>query len=119
MLEYVLQMQKAGDAGFRYFPPATEIADEGDTFVNAAFVATEASAVALPLGGVASPDMLAITNMDETNYVEVGEDDGGFVAVQRIKPGRTLMLDLTELAAPYVKANTANCLVTYAVFAAS
>lgn len=74
------------------------------------------SAEAIPLGGCAAPGMAVFTNLDATNYVEIGYDSTGFVAVMKVAAGATVVVSLDGvMAAPYAKADTAAVLVSYTI----
>lgn len=79
-------------------------------YVRRTFVATTA-AIALPIGDIATPGWFLIINTDPTNYVEVMSATGGAVLL-RIKPGEFAM-GRFGVAAPALKANTANVTVDY------
>ena len=81
-------------------------------------IGTGAGGTALPLGSVATPGVCVIANLDATNYVTLGYDDSGFVAVMKILPGGFVVVHLDgAIAAPYLKADTDACLVSYTIAA--
>jgi hypothetical protein len=99
-------------------PDVAEVDLAGDEMVSGVLTVTEAAALAIPLGPVSTAGLALLTNLDDTNYIEFGEDDTGFVPRMRILPGVTLIVDLTVITAPQVKAHTADCLMRYTIFEA-
>lgn len=82
-------------------------------------VATVAHTIheALSLGDIASPGLALIHNLSTTNYIQLGYESGTFVAVMNIPAGCAVLVSLDGLmAAPFVKANTASCLVSFTIF---
>jgi hypothetical protein len=73
------------------------------------------SAEALALGGVTTPGFAVFQNLDDTNYVEIGVDSGGFVAVVKLKPGEQAILRLATTA-PQARANTAAVDLFYIIY---
>ena len=68
---------------------------------------------ALALGDLTTPRFGHITNLDTSNYVELGVDvSGAFHAFMRLDPGESLPLKLAATA-PYAKANTASVILEY------
>jgi hypothetical protein len=71
------------------------------------------SAEALDLGDVTTPGMIIVHNCDETNFVQFGHDDTGFVAGDvKLPAGHWNMFHMNQ-AAPYVKADTADVEIEY------
>lgn len=97
--------------------PGTITSDAaGDGLASGIILATHAAALAVPLGLVASPGLAVFRNLDDTNYIELGYDSSGFVAVMKIQPLQTVLVSLDGLmAAPYVKAHTADALMSYTI----
>jgi len=99
-------------------PGLAEIDVTGNGMVDGVILITFAAAMALPLGGVATPGIAVITNLDAANYVELGVDDSGLVPYVTIPAGETAMVNLGNMAVPYMQADTGNCLVSYTIFSA-
>jgi hypothetical protein len=90
----------------------TEDLTGGGIASGIASVAT--SAAAIPLGGVTTPGGVAyFKNLNATNYIEIGFDSSGFVAIAKLLPGQVALIPLS--AAPWAKANTAACLLQYKI----
>jgi len=71
------------------------------------------SAEALEKGDISTPGLLYIHNMDGTNYVEVGYDEGGtFAATVKLLAGEYAVFRLAQTT-PQVKANTAAVTIEY------
>jgi hypothetical protein len=88
----------------------------GDGLASGVITATEAAAVAVPLGSVASPGLAVFQNLDDTNFIELGYDSTGFVAAMQIPAGGVAIVYLDGLlAAPYVQADTADALLSYTI----
>lgn len=93
-----------------------DVALTGTGMASALLTVTESAALAIPLAGVTSPGLMVLENLDATNYIQLGYDDSGFVAVMRVRPGQLLIVSLIGLMeAPYAQANTANCLSRYTI----
>lgn len=77
-----------------------------------------AAAEALGLGEITSPVLLAVKNLDTTNYVTVLTGVAG-VVFAKLTAGAAMVVPLGAGAqAPYVQANTAACKIDYLVIAA-
>jgi len=89
----------------------------GDEMIDGVLTATSAAALAIPLGGVSTGGVCIIHNLDDTNYVTLGYDDTGFQSVMQILAGDFIKVYLDDLiSAPYVQADTADCLIRYLIF---
>ncbi|HAX91569.1 MAG TPA: hypothetical protein DCY07_05085, partial [Rhodospirillaceae bacterium] len=83
--------------------------------VAAGVLSAATSAAAIPLGGVTTPGgFLLVKNLDATNYIEIGFDSSGFVAIAKLKAGQAALIPLKN--APWIQANTAACLCQYRIF---
>ena len=72
----------------------------------------------LSLGAdLGSPGWAIFTNLDTTNYVEVGTKPGAFIPFLRLLPGDTIMCRITN-SALYARANTATVKLDYVLFEA-
>jgi hypothetical protein len=72
---------------------------------------TGAGGEAIPLGDVATPSRIMAWNNDATNFVEIGHDDSGFISGVKISAGSVALFEAAH-AAPYIRADTAACMVT-------
>lgn len=82
---------------------------------NVANITTAVGGEALDLGDVASPGIAVFSNLDSTNYVEVGTFSGGtFYPVLKLKPGEQQCVRLS--VAPYARANTATVNLFYIIY---
>ena len=62
----------------------------------------------LALGDVATPGPFFLVNLDDTNYFELGKDDGGsFVPDQKCAAGKHISCSPASGVTYYVRANTA------------
>lgn len=66
---------------------------------------------ALPLGTVATADLLLVINTDPTNYVQLATDNAGAKVFARLSPNRAAFIPPDPAVTIYAKANTAACLV--------
>lgn len=70
---------------------------------------------AIPVTDIGTAGVAFFRNLDATNYVEIGIDDGGsFVAMLKLKAGECALVRLGTNA-PYAKANTAAVRLEYAI----
>jgi len=73
------------------------------------------SETAIDLGGVTSPVMLIIVNLDTTNYVNVKVASSGAIAA-KLLPGKGAIITLgSGMQAPVAIADTATCKVQYLI----
>jgi len=86
----------------------------GDAYKAGVVLVTQAEAVTLD--SVASPKVGYFRNLDATNFVTV-LDDAAELAV--VPAGQAALIQLPAGVTLKAQANTANCLMDYAVFAAS
>jgi hypothetical protein len=70
------------------------------------------SAEALNLGEIGTPGMMWAHNLDGTNFVEFGYDDGGFKPTVKLLAGDYCLFQHTQ-AAPQVKADTGAVEIEY------
>ncbi len=71
---------------------------------------------AIDLGSLTTVGVSWFKNHDTSNYVELGLRQGGtFYAFAKLPPGAEAIIPL-GVAAPYVRANTANCEVEYTIY---
>ena len=98
---------------------ATAAIDPGQTgkaIMSGVLSVVHTSATEVPLGPVTTPGWAMFRNLDATNYVNLGYDDTGFVAVMKIGAGQCVVVSLDAvLAAPYVQAAVATCLLDYTI----
>ena len=75
------------------------------------------SHAALGLGSVVTPGWAVFTNLDATNYIEVGIDVGAvFYPFIKLLPGETSGPVRLGMAAPYALANTATVSLFYIIY---
>ncbi|TXH10002.1 MAG: hypothetical protein E6R03_15985 [Hyphomicrobiaceae bacterium] len=71
---------------------------------------------ALPMGDVGTAGWAWFENLDSTNYVQIGTDNGGaFIPFLKLMPGEPQLVRLGTNA-PYAKANTAAVKLDYEIF---
>lgn len=85
----------------------------GSNMLGGVFSATT-SWTAIPVTGLTSVDIMAIKNLDETNYFEVCGESAGAEWTLRVDPGRFLYLTIPSDPL-YIRANTAACDYSLAV----
>ena len=80
-------------------------------------VTTSGGAIALP-SNIGTPGYAFFYNHDATNYVEVGNHNGGSpIYTAKLKAGEGALMRLTMAAnAINIRANTATCRVEYMIF---
>jgi hypothetical protein len=88
----------------------------GNKVVSGVMLATQASAIAVPIGGIGTVGYCIFKNLNATNYVNIGVDDSGLVVQTTLLAGEQCILRMT--GAPYVQADTADCLLSYTVIEA-
>lgn len=80
-------------------------------------IATSAAGEALVLGDVATNGLAYFVNLDATNYVELGIQNGGtFYPFARLGAGEGGLIRLAQGIAPYARANTASVVLEYHIF---
>lgn len=92
----------------------------GDNYAAAIVsAATSATVLSLP-SDFGTPGWAWFTNLDATNYVEIGNNNGGSpVYTVKLKPGMSCLIPLTMAKTAIVlKANTAACDVEYVILEA-
>ncbi len=73
------------------------------------------SAEAIPLGEVTQPHWAWFKNLDATNYLTIRNGASG-ADLLRLYPGELCPVPLDITATPYAVADTAACLLEYAIF---
>jgi len=77
------------------------------------------SAEAIAQGDVGTPGWIIVHNMDSTNFVEIGYDDGGFKPTVQVKADEWAFFGISTAAATIqAKADTAAVNIQYAIFEA-
>lgn len=84
----------------------TELVTVAGTAYNEGTMLVPTSPTALPLGGITSPHLCWITNLDPTNYVTLRNGVSGAV-VARWQAGESFPIPLDPTCVPYLQANTA------------
>lgn len=70
---------------------------------------------ALALGDITATGWAVFQNLDDTNFVEIGVDSGGFIAFAKLKPGEQCILRLGTNA-PQAQADTAAIDLFYIIY---
>ena len=85
----------------------------GNNFEDNTQTAGTASWTAVGLGNLSSVDVIALVNLDLSNYVQVAVDNSGAHIIARLQPypGAPAFLPLDPTTTLYFKANTASCFV--------
>lgn len=73
------------------------------------------SAIAVPLGSVATPGWFWAYNADPTNTIHFRNDSGG-ADTAMLKPGEFCLFRWDDGATPYAIADSATCLMEYVLF---
>lgn len=80
-------------------------------------IATTAAGEAVGLGDVATNGIAYFVNLDATNYVEIGIQNGGtFYPLIRLNAGEGGVMRLAQGVAPYARANTSAVVMEYHIF---
>jgi len=69
---------------------------------------------AIPLGSLASFDLLCVKNTDGTNYVEIATANDGTGIFAKLTAGRFCFVACNPSATYYARANTASCVLQFA-----
>lgn len=84
---------------------------------NTQTISTAAGGDALDLGGVVTPGFAVFSNLDGTNYVEVGSNVAGtFYPFLKLNPGEQSGPVRLSVAAPYARANTGSVKLFYIIY---
>jgi hypothetical protein len=70
---------------------------------------------AIPLGDVTTPGWAVFQNLDDTNFIEIGLDVGGFQPFIKLEPGYQCVVPLGT-SAPYARADTAAADLFYIIY---
>lgn len=77
-------------------------------------IATASAGEAIGLGDVATNGVAYFVNLDATNYIEIGIQNGGtFYPLARLNAGEWAQMRLAQGVAPYARANTASAILEY------
>ena len=88
----------------------------GDGMINnVQEITAVAGGEAIELGDVATPGWARFKNLDDTNFIEIGFDDTGFVTFLKLLAGEETGWIRLSQAAPYAQADTAACLLEYTI----
>lgn len=80
-------------------------------------IGTTAAGEALVLGDVATNGVAYFINLDATNYVEIGIQQGGtFYPLMRLNSGEWAYSRLSQGVTPYARANTSSVVLEYRIF---
>lgn len=92
------------------FNPGVIQIDQSTAFGSKVGVEVGTSEEDLSLGDVATPGVIAIRNLDATNYITFGPKSGGaMVALGKIEPGEVVLVRLASGVTLRWQANTAAC----------
>lgn len=101
------------------FRPGMFQADQAAQGKASGVQAIGTSEEALVLGDVANPGWACFTNLDATNYIQIGVFvSATFHAFARLKAGKSALLPLDPSMVYYAKANTAVCKLDYRIYEA-
>lgn len=95
---------------------AQSITVTGNGYIeNTQLIGTDAGGEALVLGEVGTPGWCRFQNLDDTNFVEIGFDDTGFVTFLKLLANEETGWMRISQAAPYARADTANVRLNYTI----
>ena len=84
---------------------------------NVQSVSTAAGGDALGLGGVITPGYAIFSNLDATNYIEIGSNVAAtFYPFMKLLPGEESGPIRLSIAAPYARANTLAVSLFYIIY---
>lgn len=86
-----------------------------DTLQSGVVATASAAHAALDLGSVVAPGLSHFENLDDTNTITIGYDDGGsFVTAASLAPGMEAIFKPT--GSPYAKSGAGTPLLSYTIF---
>lgn len=100
------------------FASGSKVANQASAALvrNVQSIATAVGGTALDLGSLAAPGWGVFTNLDATNYVEIGSVSGGtFYPLLKLLPGE-VQAGRLAVAAPYARANTLAVNLFYIIY---
>ena len=100
-----------GSFNFVWAPGAVQV-DQTTPGVGPGLVSVGTSEETIAFGDV-TPNYVLIQNLDTTNYVEVGPDSTGMVALVRLEAGEIAIFPMTSGVTLKAQANTAACNVMF------
>jgi len=83
--------------------------DQTNARSKAGVQAIATSAENLDEGDLTDGGMICIKNLDDTNFVEFGVDNTGFVACGKIRPGKQALFEIADSTTLQLKADTDAC----------
>ena len=114
-ITYTFQMRLSNGNLSDSFASGQKSADQSNALLIRNVQNIGTSAEALSLGDVSSPGLASFQNLDDTNFVEIGVDSGGFVTFAKLKPGELSIVRLGT-SAPYAKADTGAIDLFYIIY---
>lgn len=97
----------ANGAAIKLTPGTQDVVIAGDHWLgNIQEIGTAAEN--LVQGDVGTPGYIIAHNLNDTNFIEIGYDDGGFKPVVKLLPGEWALFRSAQ-ATPQAKADTAAC----------
>jgi hypothetical protein len=80
-------------------------------------IGTAAAGEAIVLGDVATNGVAYFVNLDATNFIEIGIQNGGtFYPLLRFNAGEGGCMRLAQGVTPYARANTSSAILEYHIF---
>lgn len=109
-----LSYQKGNSPTIDWSKSGKKVTVSGNTYTMAT-VSVGTSEEAIPLAEVtAAGALMAVENLDDTNYIEIRDATGASHDVIRVGPREPALFRFgSDVTAPYWIANTAACLVQY------
>lgn len=98
------------------FPMTQQSIDQAAAGIMDFVQAVGTSMEAVNVGDMGTGYRIAAINLDDTNYVQLGIDSGGFVPIEKILPGETnLPHRIDPTVTLQAKANTGACNVRFII----
>lgn len=115
-VSYSINAQFSNTVGITQITPVLVSLTVGGAVSMNRMTATFAASVAVPLGSVATPTAAYLYNADATNYIVILDDT---TEIGRLPAGKSQFFFLPSGVTLKVQANTANCLLDFAVYDAA
>jgi len=116
-IRYTIGLTREKNGRTTAVPVATISGDAGNAFVMGE-VSIGTSEEAIPMGEVTVPRTAFFQNLDATNYLNILKETAGEI-LTTLQPGQATLIQMDPAdTAPFAVADTAACLLYYAIFQA-
>jgi hypothetical protein len=109
-LTYSISATLRTDAATFSVTPVSVVIAMSSTFEANRITVTEDASMAIPLGAVTGPTVAYFSNVDDTNFITIYDDD---VFLAKIPAGQTVLLNLAGTETLKAQADTADCDMDY------